>query len=262
MKKIAVIAVSLLVVVLAVVVAWKASRPALQKITVVCETWSPYEIIGSGTTNGIHVEMLQAVAGKIGVELQFRQDAWTNCLTMVREGKADAIMSLSETPEREKFLVYPDEGFNVEETVLIVRKGSPFKWSGKLDDLKKVRLGIQKDYWYGKEFEDAGLLSNDVSGTTEEMIGKVLSGKVDAGIATRIVTIDTLRKMGKSEQVVFLDPPLQADTLYIAFSKTASQGKAAKMAPIFSKALADYKMNPAYFSMLKRYGLSRDSKAR
>ena len=73
-------------------------------------TFPPYEMTtDAGTIEGIDVETAQAIADKLGLELQVDDMEFDSALLSVQQGKADIVMAgVTVTPERENVMSFSD----------------------------------------------------------------------------------------------------------------------------------------------------------
>ena len=227
----------------------------IKKITVVHEYYKPYEYQVNGNTSGIDKEMLSGAAAILNIEVEYKQFSWAECMDMIKAGKADAIFSLSKANERSDFICFCEEPINAEENILFVKKGSAINYDGNLNSLMKYKLGVEKDYDYGENFNSATHLNKDISRNLDEIIQKVLDGKVDAGVYDKLVLIDRLVDKNMYDKIDIVKEPINTTFLYVGFSKQLSGDKYKILARDFAKAIAQYRKTPRYISLLKRYGL-------
>jgi len=80
------------------------ARP--ERITVAGgDSFTPLTFLNSdGKADGIHVALWNLWAGKTGVEADVQLMEWSQCIPALREGKVDAVDSVTYTPERAEFL--------------------------------------------------------------------------------------------------------------------------------------------------------------
>lgn len=95
---------------------------------------------------GIEIEVLTAVANEAGYKLEFIDLPWTRAIHYLKEGRADIMLALTKTDEREEFIDYIGIS-RFEQVGLIVRKENLNLKIKNLDDLTTFdkRFGMQKD---------------------------------------------------------------------------------------------------------------------
>ncbi|MBA3539315.1 MAG: ABC transporter permease subunit [Deltaproteobacteria bacterium] len=87
---------------------------------------------------GFEVDLMQAVARRLGVKAEMKQYAWSNLVPSLERGDFDIVMNgLEATAERQSRIRLSEAYFIYAET-LAVRHGSPYK---NLADLKGKRVG-------------------------------------------------------------------------------------------------------------------------
>lgn len=140
--------------------------------------FEPWEYYEGDKIVGIDVEIAQAIADKLGMELEIEDMAFDSIIPAVTSGKADfgaAGMTVDET--RKKSVDFTDTYANASQ-VIIVKEDSEIKGSADLADKKiGVQLGTTGD-----------LLSTELAGDENverynkgfEGIQALLQGKIDA----------------------------------------------------------------------------------
>ncbi len=101
----------------------------------------PYEYVDGDDYAGIDVEMAQAIADKLGMELEIQDIDFNSIITSVESGKADVgIAGMTKTEEREKNVNF-SEPYATAVQVIIVKEGSEIKGP---KDLGKAMIGVQE----------------------------------------------------------------------------------------------------------------------
>ena len=77
--------------------------------------------------------------------------------------------------------------------------------------------------------------------------------RFDIGLGNRHVVSYFAKKAGGIEDLVFLEPPITRDPLYIAFSKMRGHEE---LTASFSTALREFKKTKAYRNILIKYGIA------
>ena len=114
------------------------------KLTVCSEIpYEPFEFeTDEGTYDGYDVEMMQAIADKLGLEMEFINtgfDAITSGSAMVGGVCDIAASAITIKPEREENIDFTDPYFESDQS-LLVKAGSGYS---DLDDFVGLRLGVQ-----------------------------------------------------------------------------------------------------------------------
>jgi len=214
--------------------------------------YPPYYFVENGKLTGICVEVINHTALAFGMQAVYKQYPWKRMLLNGRTGRVDAVMPLFKTPEREQYLLFPDIEIALEENSFFSRKGLGIQFSGAVKDLKSYPIGVVTGYSYGKEFDAADYLQKVTAKHDLNLLQLFKFNRFDVGIGNRHVVGYFAKKIGGINDLVFLEPPVTREPLYVAFSKAKGHEK---LAAAFSGALRDFKKTSAYRSLLLQYGL-------
>ena len=139
----------------------------------------PYEFIDdSNNFAGIDVEFAQAIADKLGLELEIQDMEFASILTAVQQGKADiALAGLTVTEERKQNVDFTTT-YATGVQVVIVPEGSDIK---TVDDLAGKMIGVQESttgHIYCED--DFGAENVTAFPAGANAVQALLTGKVDA----------------------------------------------------------------------------------
>lgn len=194
-----------------------------QAYVAVSEEYPPYEYLDGGKPAGMDIEILQLAAKKAGIDIDIRFVPWARAEEMVKAGTADAIFSLFDTPEREKFLSFPSVNLGSEKNVIFANKsyqGSP----AALSDLKGMTIGTCVGYSYGPVFDADTSVIKDESNDTETLFRKLDGGRYQFVVANQVVGLYTIAKLGL-KNIRTLDIDLGVAPLFIGFSRSSPKGQ-------------------------------------
>ena len=93
-----------------------------REFLVVYEGWAPFEYEENGQSKGIDIDIANVIFTKLGITPKYQDLPWKRAEKVVQDGKADAVLSTSKKPEREVFLIYPEEEFWVSEFIFLTNK--------------------------------------------------------------------------------------------------------------------------------------------
>ena len=142
-------------------------------------TFPPYEMTtDNGTIEGIDVETAQAIADKLGLELQVDDMDFDAALLSVQQGKADIAMAgITVTDERKAVMAFSDSYATGIQSV-IVPEGSDIATA---DDLAGKKIGTQRGttgYLYcSDDFGEDAVVAYDNGLTAVQALN---NGQVDA----------------------------------------------------------------------------------
>ena len=145
----------------------------------------PYEMTDdNGNFIGIDVEIAQAVAKELGLELEINDMGFTAALEAAQNGKSDIVMAgVSVTPERQDVMLF-SESYATGVQVVIVKEGSDVT----MDNLGEKMIGTQMGttgYLYASDTpENGGYGEDHVTAYENGMtaVKALLNGQVDCVI--------------------------------------------------------------------------------
>jgi len=204
------------------------------QLVIVTEEYPPHEYREEGRWVGTDVDIIAEVCKRIGCEPVYREYPWKRCLEMMRQGKADAIISLFNTKERAEFLHYPATNLSFERNVVYARKGSGLEVN-RISDMDGMRVGVIADYAYSPDFDRyTGMKVKDISKDPETLLKKLDKGRFQVGLLAEATFRVIQRKPGLQGHFEPLHV-LTTEPMYIGFSKKATGSK--RMAEAFDAAL-------------------------
>lgn len=228
------------------------SPPAVQadSIFVVSEPWPPYVFEQDGKAMGFDYETAKAVLESMGHTLHFRFYPWKRCLSMMRDGQADALLDVDINEERKAFMAYPSVPLSASETVLFFDKRRPFEFTS-INDLVGKTVSTQLGYYYTKEFMDSDLFTKHPVRKVDNGFRMLLAGRVDLTVANRNFGLYMAKRTGLLNKLGHTSTPLSGGMNYLAFSR---KGNHPDLAEEFATALTRFKSTRRYREILARYG--------
>jgi polar amino acid transport system substrate-binding protein len=85
----------------------RPARPA-RPLVFVCEDWPPFEYVKDDRMQGINVDLVGRIMSSLRLAYEIRHYPWSRAWMMAERGQADAVLSVSYHPDREKVLYYTD----------------------------------------------------------------------------------------------------------------------------------------------------------
>lgn len=217
------------------------------------DNWKPYHYRDKQGMQGFSVEVLQAVAQRMGCSLEFVERPWRRTLQELTSGELILAMDAYYNEEREGF-AYFSEPYGHGVTLLWMRAGE----AGTEPDLaawlhEGKRLGTTRGYYYGPKAAKAiARYPSQVSSLPNEAqnYGKLLLGRIDGFLGDRFATLWDLRQAGMAEKI---EPhPMQIYAQSIHFMLSRRRVDEAFVAR-FNLALAAFRDSPEYDALLCRY---------
>ena len=204
----------------------------------------PYEMTtDSGEFEGIDIETAQAIADKLGLELQIDDMDFDASLLAVQQGKADMVMAgVTVTDERQNVMDFTDSYATGIQSI-IVKEDSDI---ASVDDLAGKKIGTQRGttgYLYcSDDFGDENVVAYDNGLTAVQMLN---NGQVDC------VVIDN----APAKEFIAANPGLKLlDTAYVEESYAIGVGKGnTELKDAINTALEELKADGTLQTIVDKY---------
>ena len=204
----------------------------------------PYEMTtDSGEFEGIDIETAQAIADKLGLELQIDDMDFDAALLAVQQGKSDMVMAgVTVTDERQNVMDFTDSYATGIQSI-IVPEGSDI---ASPDDLAGKKIGTQRGttgYLYcSDDFGDENVVAYDDGLTAVQMLN---NGQVDC------VVIDN----APAKEFVAANPGLKLlDTAYVEEDYAIGVGKGnTELKDAINTALEELKADGTLQAIVDKY---------
>ena len=204
----------------------------------------PYEMTtDAGEFEGIDVETAQAIADKLGLELQIDDMDFDAALLAVQQGKSDMVMAgVTVTDERQNVMDFTDSYATGIQSI-IVKEDSDI---ASVDDLAGKKIGTQRGttgYLYcSDDFGDENVVAYDNGLTAVQMLN---NGQVDC------VVIDN----APAKEFVAANPGLKLlDTAYVEENYAIGVGKGnTELKDAINAALEELKADGTLQAIVDKY---------
>ena len=204
----------------------------------------PYEMTtDSGEFEGIDIETAQAIADKLGLELQIDDMDFDAALLAVQQGKADMVMAgVTVTDERQNVMDFTDSYATGIQSI-IVKEDSDI---ASVDDLAGKKIGTQRGttgYLYcSDDFGDENVVAYDNGLTAVQMLN---NGQVDC------VVIDN----APAKEFIAANPGLKLlDTAYVEEDYAIGVGKGnTELKDAINTALEELKADGTLQAIVDKY---------
>jgi ABC-type amino acid transport substrate-binding protein len=140
--------------------------------------FAPFEFVEDGENKGFDIDLMNAIAERIGVEVEFVNTSFDTIFTQLSSGQFDAIISgITITPERDEEINFSNPYFSATQGIA-VPAGSDI---AGVEDLAGKQVGVQTgttgEAYANENFTDAEIVSFP---TSEAAFGALVSGQLDA----------------------------------------------------------------------------------
>jgi polar amino acid transport system substrate-binding protein len=212
------------------------------------EDYPPNEMHVNGKLTGLHVEVMEAVAAKIGHKIVWDELPWPRAQKCAEDGECDAITYISPSPEREKWGVFlAGNVLSQVEMRFMVHKSNSGKitFNGNAPEfLSGKTLLTLIGYNYGPDVAKAKKYEVKDLATMTAMV-------IDKRYDVSVVNANDFAGLKSREDLVLLNPPVWVSKSFVAFSKKANNG--ADLAAKFQSAYVDFMKTKDYLAIANRY---------
>jgi len=189
--------------------------------------FAPFHFLDeSGAMQGIDHAMVMEAGRRLGCGITWEQTLYPRALTMVEEGRADAMAGLTRTPDREVFGLYSAplrHGSNV----LVVRKGEAgrhrFATLAELADTG-FRLGVVRGARYSADYEamlESGRLADNLVlvNSPDIALTMLVRGRVDGIVDGQQALAWRARRLGLADRIEVHPMKVANNTAHVLFSR-------------------------------------------
>jgi len=218
--------------------------------------YPPYITETERGAQGLVVNVVKAAFARIGQPIVIEFFPVARGQHRLLSGQADALFSIKKTAEREQTMLFTQKALMSQDYVFFVRKESPPRFNGRLESMADVTIGVVVATSYGSRFDaavQAGTLKKLETATSHEAnFRKLLAGRVDAVICSRLVGLHYLDRLAGLKKVEIGGPVVETTLSYLAFSRhkdfSALAGK-------FDEALEAMESDGSLRQMLNAYSV-------
>jgi polar amino acid transport system substrate-binding protein len=227
--------------------------------------WDPYqyEVVKSELKHltGLDVQLLKAIFGKMGYELQIDPVGWRQHQEDLKDGRRDIAGGAFKSKEREMYAYY-SMPYRSEKDMLYVRKDEQqkFKFNTVAELVKKLesgsyKLGVIDGYFYGTPLmqyindpKNAGKIVKVKD--DKENFTNLLEHKIDAFPIDHLVGATLGWRHGWQKQVVEMPNPVFEDSIHVLFSKKTTTPELVER---FNQALLQMQNSGEYNEVMRDY---------
>ncbi len=216
--------------------------------------YPPFYFVEQGQLTGISIDVLEHVAGNLGIRIRYTRLSWPRVLQSLEFGRVDMITTFFQTPARARYVVYTGESHASESNHFFTRKGSEVTFNGDLQTLSGYLIGTIRGYSYGDAFDDAGFLTTDAVLDERTLVRMVAGDRFKLAIGNPFAIRQEALNQGVADQLAFLDPAVDSSPIFMGFSRELKW--ADELAEHFTEAIRAFKDTARYQQLLERYALA------
>jgi len=173
--------------------------------------YPPYEYVDeSGAYTGFDIELMEEIANRMGVDLEWTDMPFDSLIAAVQEGKIDmSISCFNYTEERDEKVDFSDAYYTSEDAFLVVEDFAATITNPEdvADYIIGVQSGTVQDDWVTTELIDAGLMEEGNLSRYERVDQAALdlqAGRIDVLVADSVPAQSLMGQFG-GFKIVFED---------------------------------------------------------
>lgn len=224
-----------------------------KSVIVVSANWAPYEFEENGVVKGISVDIVEEAFTRMGYKVIKKILPFSRAIEMLKNGEIDMITDVKNTIKYQEIGVFSKEPIITTYTSLFVKSDSDIVFNGDILTLESYKIGVIRDYTYGKNFDVAvknKLIKTEAVDDKMQNINKVLDNRLDMCIENRLVLLETLKANNKDESLKELKPEVNQTPVYAWFSKKKNHQK---MIDEFDQKLIEIKQDGTFEKIYNSY---------
>lgn len=173
---------------------------------------------------GANADLLQQIGEQIGVEIEVMHTGpWSRAQDEVRTGRVDLLAGAFLTLPRLESMDYVHPAFYITPSMVWVRKGQEFPYSG-WEDLRGRVGGTLVNNSFGQQFDafaKANLTLENVPSLTQAF-QKLLLGRTEYVLYERYPGVALANTLGLMEDLQALEPPISSEGLFLTLSHNSA----------------------------------------
>ncbi len=160
--------------------------------------YPPFEYLNDeGNPAGYNVDLIQAIAREMGLNVEIRLGPWTQITDMLARGEIDLIQGMMYSTERDQVFDF-SQAHTVHQHVAVARQtGNGGSIPGSIEQLRGHRIAVQAgDIMHEFAMENGLSESLVVVDTQEDALELVLMGEVDYALGSRLTAMYLIDENG------------------------------------------------------------------
>ncbi len=155
--------------------------------------YPPIRYIENGANKGFSIDLIEYIAGRLNIKLQYVVGGWGEHIDNLRDNKLDLMLDIADTPQRRQFLSFSQPYYDTHYVVVTRSTRQPQELS--FDDLKDSDLVMIKDWSITLHLQqNYPEIKIQYADTSSEALTRVSQGKADTNIISAEVANYWIRK--------------------------------------------------------------------
>ena len=190
-----------LIGVVAIIVLFCQNLGAVDTFIYAASELQPWKVYNDQSVEGVDILIIEKIASEMHIHFQIEKVPLARSISMIEQGKADIITSVSVDPEREKTIYFlPTTYKGPNRKVLYVRNKSPVVIQ-KYEDLRKFTIGVKIGANYFEPFNSDPTLKLDRVADDGINFKKLETGRIDCCIANEPTGDYLIKTLGLSSHI-------------------------------------------------------------
>ncbi|MEN0105670.1 MAG: transporter substrate-binding domain-containing protein [Pseudomonas sp.] len=155
-----------------------------EPLRVMTDLWPPFRMLDShGNLVGLDIDVLNEIGRRSGLRFDIKRAPWARGLADLQQGRADLMIGLAKTPDREQYIQYLPQPYYACAPRFYTASGDAEQLQG-YSDLKDKVIGFVHESAYFQPFDsDSTLLKRGVN-NEQQLLQMLLRGRLGAVIGT------------------------------------------------------------------------------
>lgn len=223
-------------------------RPSEIRVARGSEDYPPKEMHVNGKLIGLHVEVIEAVATKMGYTIVWDSLPWPRAQRCAELGECDAISFISPSPEREQWgLFLANNVLSQVEMRFMVHKDNAdrISFNGNASEFLRDKTVLSTiGYNYGPDVAKARKYEVKDLATLAAMVA---NKRYDVAV----INTEDFAGLRSRDGLVLLDPPVWVSKAFLAFSRKAPNS--AELSARFQDTYVEFRKSKDYLAIVNRY---------
>jgi len=150
-----------------------------EKLRVGMVNWPPAKIVENGRFGGTDVLMLEELAQRVGIVVEYIECPWRRCLVMLEAGDVDLISSITKSPERERYLQFIEPPYRNGYDIFFYTRGTDLT---RYEDLQGLAIGLIRGGAYFDRFDQDRSLAKFAVTREDQLIEMLSRGRLEGHV--------------------------------------------------------------------------------
>lgn len=217
-------------------------------------SYPPYYFHKDNQTLGFSIDVAELVAAELGYTLTYQAYPWARINQYLQEGKIDMVLMYLKSEQRKAYVHYSKIPYIEESYRFFKKKGQNVNYTGDLNSIKNVPVGVIRGYSYGPDFDQFKFNRKYVVGSETQLLDMLQKQRVQLILGNEAVIKFHAQTLELNNEIEEVSPKLSAASAYFAFSKNRKNSD--QVADKFSNALVKVQNSSAYQRLLEKHQLA------